>query len=343
MGKDDQEKPCAAMTPVAAHSPVQHVWQCWRQQQCPDFDAFGSGSGPLDPTQALAVLRFDQHERWRNGERKLAETYLHRYRLLREDGDAACVLIYSEFLLRQELEEAPALNEYLLRFPRYAEELREQHVFNCALLANSLPAGPSTMRAMPSLPAASTQEALDLPKAAVHWPTVAGYAIVDALGRGGMGIVYKARQLGLNRVVALKMLRPGEDSGPEQLLRFAREAEAVARLQHPHIVQIHEVGLSGPAHEVGQQDGRPYFALEYVDGGSLDKKLAGKPQPARSAAQLVETLAEAMHTAHQHQIVHRDLKPANILLSGGADTPLDQCKPKITDFGLAKELNVSLG
>jgi tetratricopeptide (TPR) repeat protein len=334
MAKDDEEQPCSAMTPEPAASPVQHVWQCWRQQQCPDFDAFGSGGAPLDPTQELAVLRFDQHERWRNGERKLAETYLHRYQLLRADGDAACVLIYSEFLLRQELGEAPALNEYLLRFPHYAEELREQHVFNGALLANSSPAARPTMRAPPSLLAASTQETVGSAKTAPHWPTFAGYEIVDELGRGGMGIVYKARQLGLNRVVALKMLRPGDDTSADQLMRFAREAEAVARLQHPHIVQIHEVG---------HQDGRPYFALEYVAGGSLDKKLAGKPQPARSAARLVETLAQAMHTAHQNKIVHRDLKPANILLSGDADTPLDQCKPKISDFGLAKELNVPLG
>jgi hypothetical protein len=80
MVKDDQKKPGSMMTPETADSPVQHVWQCWRQQQCPDFDAFGSGGGPLDPTQALAVLRFDQHECWQNGERKLAETYLQRYR-----------------------------------------------------------------------------------------------------------------------------------------------------------------------------------------------------------------------------------------------------------------------
>jgi hypothetical protein len=174
-------------------------------------------------------------------------------------------------------------------------------------------------------------------------PTVAGYEILGVLGRGAMGVVYRARQVRLNRVVALKMILAGEHAGPQELIRFRREAEAVARLQHPHIVQIHEVG---------EQDGRPYFSLEYVDGGSLAHTLAGTPQSAKQAAMLVETLAQAMHHAHQHGIVHRDLKPSNILLvSGGVVTgeaagttpPLTTYQPKITDFGLAKCLDVEGG
>src|SRR5262249_7877480 len=137
-------------------------------------------------------------------------------------------------------------------------------------------------------------------------PVVAGYEIVGELGRGGMGVVYQARQKGLNRLVALKMIRAGAHAGPEDLARFRYEAEAVAGLQHPNIVQVYEVG---------EQDGLPYFSLEYVDGGSLDKHLGGNPLPPREAAELIETLARAMHVAHQRGIVHRDLKPGNILLA----------------------------
>jgi tetratricopeptide (TPR) repeat protein len=167
------------------------------------------------------------------------------------------------------------------------------------------------------------------------------YELLGQLGHGGMGVVYKARQISLNRIVALKMIRAGAHASPDLLARFHIEAEALASLQHPNIVQVYEVG----AH-----DGCPYMAMEFLDGGGLDGQLAGRPQPPRAAAELVLTLARAMHCAHARGIVHRDLKPANILLafsgrsqSGAAPTPLcerllNQCVPKITDFGLAKRL-----
>src|SRR5262249_30354813 len=136
-------------------------------------------------------------------------------------------------------------------------------------------------------------------------PRLRGYDILEVLGRGGMAIVYKARQVELNRIVALKMILGGARSGPEELARFRNEAEAVARLQHPNLVQIYEIG---------QQEGELYLALEYVAGGSLDSYLQGKPQPQRRAAELTETLARAMHCAHERGIIHRDLKPANVLL-----------------------------
>ena len=134
---------------------------------------------------------------------------------------------------------------------------------------------------------------------------VAGYQILGELGRGGMGVVYKARQQRPNRIVAIKMISADAMARERELDRFRREADAVAQLQHPNIVQVYEVG---------EIEGRPYFALEYVAGGSLDRKLAGAPQPPRAAAELVEKLALAIHHAHQRGIIHRDLKPANVLL-----------------------------
>jgi serine/threonine-protein kinase len=164
-------------------------------------------------------------------------------------------------------------------------------------------------------------------------PRIPGYEVEGLLGKGGMGVVYRARHLALKRTVALKMLAagPGHFAGRE---RFLAEAEAVARLQHPNIVQIHEVG---------EADGQPFLALEFVAGGSLAQRLAGQPLPPREAARLVAALAEAMHLAHSRNLVHRDLKPGNVLLAGGPDTPVGQCQPKITDFGVARQLDADSG
>ncbi len=136
-------------------------------------------------------------------------------------------------------------------------------------------------------------------------PAIPGFELLGVVGRGGMGVVYKARQVALNRVVALKMVLAGSHAGAEELSRFRTEAEAVARLQHPNIVQIYEVG---------EHEGKPFFAMEYCPGGSLEKRLRGTPLPPRDAARFTRTLAEAMQVAHQARVVHRDLKPANILL-----------------------------
>jgi predicted Ser/Thr protein kinase len=156
---------------------------------------------------------------------------------------------------------------------------------------------------------------------------IPGYEILGELGRGGMGVVYRARQTNLNRIVAVKMVLSAGHASAADRERFLAEAEAVARMQHPQIVQIFETG---------QIDGLPYFTLEFVEGGSLADKLDGTPLSPREAAKLVELLARGMHYAHQQGIVHRDLKPANVLLTKDGT-------PKITDFGLAKKVEDGSG
>jgi WD40 repeat protein/predicted Ser/Thr protein kinase len=150
-----------------------------------------------------------------------------------------------------------------------------------------------------------------------------GYEVLDELGRGGMGVVYKARQLGLGRLVALKMILHGGHAGEEERQRFRAEAEAIARLQHPNVVQIYEVG---------EHTDLPFFSLEFCPGGSLADRLTGTPLPASQAAELIEALAGAVQAAHQAGVIHRDLKPANVLLTA-------EGAAKITDFGLAKKLD----
>jgi serine/threonine protein kinase len=230
-------------------------------------------------------------------------------------------------------------------------------LFGAALAAHdsALPTLPPSIPAL-QVPAEATRPQTELPSGPIHVP---GYEILAEVGRGGMGVVYKARQLRPERIVALKMLLAGRHAEPNDRTRFLREADAVAQLQHPNIV---------PLYEAGQHGDLPYFTLEFVSGGSLANLLQGKPLPPRDAARLVEQLARAMQYAHEHGIIHRDLKPSNILLAGIRDqesgdksqgpgvrsqesggsgekpvggflTPVScLLTPKITDFGLAKKI-----
>ncbi len=188
------------------------------------------------------------------------------------------------------------------------------------------PSVPGDALTLPPPPAISDSETLpptDSIAAAGTVASVPGYEIIRELGRGGMGVVYQARQTKLGRVVALKMILTGAHAGPDDLARFRTEAEAIACLQHPNIVQIYEVGQHG---------GLPFFSLEFCGGGSLEGKRGGRPLPPKDAAALVETLARAMQAAHDKGVIHRDLKPANVLLA-------EDGTPKVTDFGLAKKLD----
>src|SRR5882672_2364267 len=163
---------------------------------------------------------------------------------------------------------------------------------------------------------ASTATGLPLPRA------FGDYELLEEVARGGMGIVYRARHLSLDRIVAVKMLLFGPLSSPEFVKRFRAEASASASLLHPNIVAVHEVGV---------HQGQQYFAMDYVEGQSLAKLLASGPLPARRAAGYLKTIAEAIHYAHERGILHRDLKPSNVLIDA-------RDQPRVTDFGLARRL-----
>jgi eukaryotic-like serine/threonine-protein kinase len=199
--------------------------------------------------------------------------------------------------------------------PELLSEVRRRWLQICAVKAE--------VHALFPTPGSETGPGADAP---VPWhsgdelPQIPGYDVEALLGRGGMGIVYKARHRSLNRMVALKMLIAGAYAGQSERARFQREAEAVANLQHANIVTVYHVG---------DHEGCPYFTMELLEGGSLARALAGTPLPARQAAALLITVAEAVQAAHRAGIVHRDVKPGNILLTA-------EGAPKVADFGLAR-------
>jgi predicted Ser/Thr protein kinase len=291
----------------------------------------GDGVG-RDPSGLLAALREDQRRQWRAGRRVPAADYLRVHPALADDDEAAFELIYSEILVREELGEAFRPEEYLEAYPRFAPRLRLQLEVHRAMATRAdIEDGGDTSEARysgsPSLldgrdgSGASTlvgRRASPSPPGAT--PQVPGYEVLRELGRGGMGVVFEARQVRLKRPCVLKMILAGDLAGPVTRARFLKEAEVVARFQHPNIVQVHAVG---------EHDGRPFFEQEYAEGGSLADRLDGTPQPPEEAARLVEMLAGAMDYAHRRGVVHRDLKPANVLLAADGT-------PKIGDFGLAK-------
>jgi serine/threonine protein kinase len=233
-------------------------------------------------------------------------------------------LLGLEVEYRRAAGENPLLWDYQARFPNHAEVVHR--VFTTLDTVSAQSAAPT-----PAADAAPLPLGLFPP----------GYEILNKVGRGGQADVYQARQHRPERLVALKVLREEGQTEPGELERFRREAGALARLQHPNIVQVFEVG---------EHQGKPFFSLEYCSGGNLDQYLRGTPLPPHEAAALVETLARAMHAGHQQQVVHRDLKPANVLLSpvkptgtdpepGKDRLPLSNYIPKVTDFGLAKRLD----
>ena len=244
------------------------------------------------------------------GEDCRAEELLAAFPHLTEDPEAVLELLYVEYVSRLEAAPRRLAEDLGARFPQLREALRSQLRQHEKLLAVTGLSSHPPPEEEPGPPAATRPS----------WPP--HYEEIGRIGEGNMGVVYRARQVRLDRVVALKMIRAGAHDGSVERARFRTEAEALARVQHPHIVQVFEVG---------EQDGQLYLALEYVDGRGLDRHLGGAAWPPDRAARLTATLARAVQHAHARGIVHRDLKPANILLTADGT-------PKIIDFGLARRL-----
>jgi predicted Ser/Thr protein kinase len=261
----------------------------------------------LPPGEWVQAIRSDQAVRWRAGRGLPVEAYLDGLPGLADSPEDVQVLLCGEVMLRRERGEPADLAEYQRRFPSLADRLALVLPLLGAL-ASSGSDGQPTLPPQPG-PAGSPS-------------AVPGYEIVSELGRGGMGVVFQARQTSLHRVVALKMILGGSLAGSAEVQRFRTEAEVIAALDHPHIV---------PIYEVGEHDGLPWFSMKLIDGGSLSEQLPRLARDRRAAVQLLAQVARAVHHAHQRGLLHRDLKPGNILLD-------QQGQPYVTDFGLARRL-----
>ena len=252
-------------------------------------------------------LRY-QEQSWRSGERCLVEKLLQLFPLPNDpsSSDAVLTLICHERILREESGEAPTIEEYQHRFPQLADALGIQWEID-ALLSSKEP-----------------EITVDDAKPALV-KRIGRYEVLSELGRGAMGVVFLAWDPQLKRKIAIKRLRTGADSFAEEAARISTEAEAVAQLQHPSIVQIFDVG---------EAEELPYLAMEFCSGGTLAKRLDGKPISPRLAAELIRKICEGVAAAHQRRIIHRDLKPKNVLLEREGEW-----MPKVSDFGLAKLLD----
>eukprot|EP00913_Durusdinium_trenchii_P010879 g10208.t1 len=288
------------------------------------------------PQRAAALrelIRIDLEFRWRNvaddGETAVAQHTLHNYLesfpelTVEELADSG--LIAEEYRVRTRWGDRPSASGLLQEYG-----LGEEHLPLLLAVDEELATEETVLRST-----STDEETVPTGEAdnrTIEWslstdaeqaapgPTFGDYEILHEIARGGMGVVYKARQTKLNRIVALKMIKAGELAGDEDIRRFQVEAEAAARLDHPHIV---------PIHEIGEDNGRHYFSMGFVDGAGLDAKLKDGPLDGRETAELMKNIVDAVHYAHENGVVHRDLKPGNILIDADGN-------PRITDFGLAK-------
>jgi predicted ATPase len=283
---------------------VQRFESAWRQVPRPAIDDYLPACGGLRSRLLAELVHLELELRLKAGEPARVEEYLARYPELAADR-AALGLIGTEFTLRRRREPDLSPEEYLLRFPQYRSELPVH-------LAGSTVVGSGADRPMPRRPADPPDQAP---------PEVPGYEVLGLLGRGGMGVVYQARQVSLQRLVALKFLPAECARDPVWLGRFRREGRTASALNHPHICTVYDTGEAG---------GRPFLSMELIDGHTLEA-LARRQLPLAEVARLVGQAARALAAAHAAGVVHRDIKPANLMVRHDGIV-------KVLDFGLAHRL-----
>jgi serine/threonine protein kinase len=339
----------------SSESPPARLSALWRHGQEPDLKAFLDRAGRLSAAELTEVLCTDQRQRWLRGQRPEVEAYIALHGSFHPGAESAIDLVFGEFLVRRELGEPPTLDEYFRRFPELAGQLR-LHVGLYDALGTVGPArddpasrpgeAPSTISHAAQTPAVAggRPEAVaaegggQSAEVGEQWaaglspvsrlspavfPELPGYEILGEAGRGGMGIVYKARQLSLQRLVAIKLVPSG--GGDEQIAaRFHQEGLLAGRLAHPNLVV---------AYDAGAVTGLPYFVMEFVDGAGLDAIVRQRgPLPVAEACEVVRQAALGLQHIHEHGLVHRDVKPSNLML-----TPSGQVK--LIDLGLAWLVN----
>ncbi len=291
---------------------VQAFEQAWADGKRPALEDYLPPGGDW-PWAALAELVHAELEfRLKAGEAVRVEEYWRRYPRLHEETDAALELIEAELCLRRRRESDLKCAEYLERFPQYADELKQ--VWQRLILDD---AGDGRFASTALFP--NAQPAADATTLGGR-TRLGRYELLEVVGRGAFGIVYRARDAELGRVAAVKVPRPDGVELPEEAERFLREARSAAQLQHPHIATLLHVG---------QDHGTCFLVYEFIHGRTLAAALAEAPWVPRRAAELTAQVAEALDYAHRQGVIHRDLKPSNIMLDeAGA--------PRILDFGLAK-------
>jgi serine/threonine protein kinase len=331
----------------------------WQNRQRPDPAEFLRGVTGVERDALLEELVHEDLEyRLRAGDAARVEDYLQRFPELQGRPETVIDLLAAESFIREAAGQAPTLEEHRQRFPEHADtvtariDLLRRHAGAAPTASLRSAAATDTVSVAASAgvvapptayPAAQSTRVPEVPvtvapKKPAGFPpqplppgvdssalriSVPGYEVIGFLGRGGMGIVLQARQISLGRLVALKIIRDAALASDEERRRFRAEAEAIARMQHPNVIHIYDIG---------EHDGLLHMALEFCPGGSLEKRLGGQPQRPDMAASLIEALARGIHAAHQKGVIHRDLKPANVLLA-------EDGTPKITDFGLVKRLD----